>query len=82
MKKIDDHRYQAEESMTFVHKTSGIRMGNRMYLAETDNIDNYTEESMTEEEKAELEKENAQVKERAKDSRNERIIRKRNHETR
>lgn len=64
MKKIDNNRYQAEENMTFVRKATQVRMGNRMYLCDTDSIDNYTEEPMTAEEIAAIEKEKEQAEER------------------
>lgn len=47
MKQIDEHRFQADEQKTFVHKSSSKRMGNGIYLATGDNIRNYTEEPMT-----------------------------------
>lgn len=70
MKKIDEHRYQAEENKTFVHKTTLVRMGNGIYLADTDDISNYTEEPMTEAELAAVEaaksKQEDVMKERSK----------------
>ena len=47
MKQIDEHRFQADEQKTFVHKSSSKRMGNGIYLATGDDIGNYTEEPMT-----------------------------------
>lgn len=70
MKKIDEQRYQAEENMTFVHKTTLVRMGNGIYLADADDIGNYTEEPMTEAELAAVEaaksKQEDVMKERSK----------------
>lgn len=70
MKKIDEHRYQAEENKTFVHKTTLVRMGNGIYLADADDISNYTEEPMTEAELAAVEaakrKQEDAMKERSK----------------
>lgn len=47
MKQIDEHRFLADEQKTFVHKSSSKRMGNGIYLANGDSIENYTEEPMT-----------------------------------
>lgn len=50
MKQVDEYRFQADEQKTFVHKSSLIRMGNHIYIAYGDSIDNYSEEPMTDEE--------------------------------
>ena len=47
--------YNAEEGNTFVQKGTNIRYGNDLYLSIEDSIDNYSEEPMTDEEKAEIE---------------------------
>jgi hypothetical protein len=63
MKKIDDLRYQAEDDMTFVNKTTGVRYGRRIYLG-ADTIDNYEELPLTEDELAELTRIDEEVKKR------------------
>ena len=50
MKQIDKYRFQADEQKTFVNNTTSIRMGNRIYIAADDSIDNYSEVPMTDDE--------------------------------
>lgn len=68
MKQIDEHRFQADEQMTFVNKSSSKRMGNGIYLANGDSIKNYTEEPMTPAEISAYE-ESKRKRESAKESR-------------
>lgn len=68
MKQIDEHRFQADEQKTFVHKSSSKRMGNGIYLATGDDIGNYTEELMTPAEISAYE-ESKRKRESAKESR-------------
>ena len=50
MKQIDEHRFQADEYKIFMHNTTLVRMGNRIYIASDDSIANYAEVPMTDEE--------------------------------
>ena len=68
MKQIDEHRFQADEKQTFVHKSTGKRMGNGLYIADGDSIENYFEEPMTEAEINAVE-EAKQKRERDRESR-------------
>ena len=63
MIQIDGRRYRAEEGKTFVHKTTHVRMGNGIYLGDSDSIKNYKEVAMTEEEIAQIESEKENNKE-------------------
>lgn len=63
MIQIDERRYRAEEGKTFVHKTTHVRMGNGIYLGDSDSIKNYKEVAMTEEEIAQIESEKEKHKE-------------------
>ena len=62
MIKIDERRYKADEGKTFVHKTTYVRMGNGIYLGDSDSIKNYKEEQMTDEEIAQIEEEKEKQK--------------------
>lgn len=68
MKQIDEHRFQAEEKQTFVHQSTGKRMGNGLFIADGDSIENYSEEPMTEAEINAVE-EAKQKRERDRESR-------------
>ena len=50
MKQIDEHRFQADKYKIFMHNTTLVRMGNRIYIASDDSIANYAEVPMTDEE--------------------------------
>ena len=63
MIQIDERRYRAEEGKTFVHKTAHVRMGNGIYLGDSDSIKNYKEVAMTEEEITQIESEKEKNKE-------------------
>lgn len=49
----DSLHWTADDGKTFVNKETGSRIGWDMYLATYDSIDNYEEQEMTDEEKAE-----------------------------
>ena len=68
MKQIDEHRFQADEKQTFVHKSTGKRMGNGLYIADGDSIENYSEGPMTEAEITAIE-EAQQKREREREAR-------------
>ena len=50
MTHLEDRHYTSDENKVFVRISDGTRMGTDMYLGAIDNIENYTEEDMTEEE--------------------------------
>lgn len=49
----DSLHWSADDGKTFVNKETGSRIGWDMYLASYDSIENYVEQDMTDDEKAE-----------------------------
>lgn len=50
MIEVEERHYKSDEGKIIIRTPDGFRMGQDMYLAVNDNIANYTEDSLSEEE--------------------------------